>query len=326
VELADPVRYARTGAPPFLILHGRADTSIPPDQSRYLFDAPVNFGNQVTLALFENLKHGFLSNPRLAEEHDGEFTIKQSDAAHNAWTFDPAADVISIVRSFLQAHLLVCPEYYRRLVFRCPSFLTFTFIHLALLRRCSMKCDFMAINPTDIPRMRAHSLQHALDTYASEVNKVVSVWREFEDADLDFRPHPKSSTVEEILKHQLLSERRFFAEFLGTSEPASDEVLPDALTIENCCRRIAISAKTRLSFLANQEESWWFAVVPFFDVRRERIWILWRRILHTAHHRTQLTVYLRLLNKPVPSTYGPTSDVSWQGADPTTSVEAASRK
>ena len=37
-------------------------------------------------------------------------------------------------------------------------------------------------------------------------------------------------------------------------------------------------------------------------------------------------VYLRLLGKPVTPTYGPTADVSWTGADPTTSVSAAQRK
>ena len=54
--------------------------------------------------------------------------------------------------------------------------------------------------------------------------------------------------------------------------------------------------------------------------------VFWRRVLHTCHHRTQLTVFLRLLNKPVLSVYGPTSDQTWEGADPTTSVEAAGRK
>ena len=29
---------------------------------------------------------------------------------------------------------------------------------------------------------------------------------------------------------------------------------------------------------------------------------------HLAHHRGQLTVYLRLLGVPVPSVYGPTAD------------------
>jgi hypothetical protein len=46
---------------------------------------------------------------------------------------------------------------------------------------------------------------------------VISVWGEFAVADLSFRPQEKSSTVLEIMKHRLLSERRFFGEFLGAS-------------------------------------------------------------------------------------------------------------
>jgi uncharacterized damage-inducible protein DinB len=33
---------------------------------------------------------------------------------------------------------------------------------------------------------------------------------------------------------------------------------------------------------------------------------------HFAHHRGQLTVYLRLNDRPVPSIYGPTADEGWQ--------------
>jgi uncharacterized damage-inducible protein DinB len=33
---------------------------------------------------------------------------------------------------------------------------------------------------------------------------------------------------------------------------------------------------------------------------------------HLAHHRAQLTVYLRLNDQPVPSIYGPTADEGWQ--------------
>jgi len=167
------------------------------------------------------------------------------------------------------------------------------------------------------------NVQHILDTYESEINKVESVWAAFADADLAYRPHPKSSSVLDILKHQLLSERRFFGEFLGLPEPPASEVLPAEQTVAAFRRRLLELATPRLAVLAAQQESWWFTEVAFFDVRRERIWIFWRRVLHTAHHRTQLTVYLRLLEKPVPSTYGPTADVTWHGADPTHTVEAA---
>src|SRR5438270_9852714 len=36
-------------------------------------------------------------------------------------------------------------------------------------------------------------------------------------------------------------------------------------------------------------------------------------ISHLAHHRGQLTVYLRLNDQPVPSIYGPTADEGWGG-------------
>lgn len=168
-------------------------------------------------------------------------------------------------------------------------------------------------------------MQHALDTYASETNKVYSVWTSFASEDLHFRPHPKSSTVVEIMQHQLLSERRFFGEFLGTPEMPAAEVVPPVRSAQEFAGRLVALAQPRLLFLAGQPSRWWLTHVPFFDVERERVWVFWRRILHTAHHRTQLTVYQRLLNSPVLATYGPTADVTWDGADPTHTAEAASR-
>lgn len=38
-----------------------------------------------------------------------------------------------------------------------------------------------------------------------------------------------------------------------------------------------------------------------------------QNISHLAHHRGQMTVYLRLRDVPVPSVYGPTADEGWQG-------------
>ena len=189
-----------------------------------------------------------------------------------------------------------------------------------------MKYPFSPIRDEQIPRSRVALLQHVLDTYASETNKVISVWAAFVDSDLGYRPHPSSSSVADIMKHQLLSERRFFAEFLGLPEVAADQVLPRRLAVADFSQRLLELALPRLGFMVERDEAWWLTVVPFFDTRRERMWIFWRRVLHTAHHRTQLTVYLRLLGKPVPATYGPTADVSWQGADPTTTVDAASRR
>jgi acetyl esterase/lipase len=109
VKRADPVHYVRAGSPPFLILHGRADTLIPSAQSQYLFDALAAAGNDVTLVLFEKLKHGFFNNPRLAEEDYGAVTVQQSSANRQNTNpvLDPLADIPSMVESFLRSQLFI---------------------------------------------------------------------------------------------------------------------------------------------------------------------------------------------------------------------------
>jgi uncharacterized damage-inducible protein DinB len=182
-----------------------------------------------------------------------------------------------------------------------------------------------AIDAGTIPTADDTAYQHLLDVYASEINKTASVWRALDDGVLDYRPHSKSTSVSDIFKHELLSGRRFFGEFLGVPEPPATAVMPSPITVDACVARLADLARARLPHLAHGSRAWWDAPVPFFDVERTRLWIFWRRVLHTAHHRTQLTVYLRLLDRPVPPIYGPTADVKWSGADPTSSVEAAQR-
>jgi len=182
-----------------------------------------------------------------------------------------------------------------------------------------------AIEPQAVPVAVDPVYQPVIDVYVSEINKVASVWRLFDDGVLDYRPHPKSMCVRDNFKHELLSGRRFFSEFLGLAEPDASTVVPEPITVEACVARLAHLARAPLPGLARQQQAWWEMPVTFFDVERPRVWVFWRRVLHTAHHRTQLTVYLRLLDRPVPPIYGPTADHTWSGADPTTTVEAARR-
>lgn len=179
----------------------------------------------------------------------------------------------------------------------------------------------------DVPRASTSIFQHLVDTYASEVNKVGAVWSELHDDQLDFRPHSRSSSIRQIMSHQILSERRFFAEFIGLTEPPVDALLPsgDAPPVGEYIDRLIALARARLAPLADGDEAFWLTEVPFFDVRRQRIWVFWRRVLHTAHHRAQVGDSLRILNLRVPATYGPTADVTWSGADPTTTLDAARR-
>src|SRR6478735_5752367 len=89
-----------------------------------------------------------------------------------------------------------------------------------------MRYDFIAIPDADVPPVADPAYRHLLGTYASETNKTAAVWRSVPDDRLDFKPHEKVNPIRAILVHQLLSERRFFAQFVGTAEPPAEDVLP----------------------------------------------------------------------------------------------------
>jgi uncharacterized damage-inducible protein DinB len=166
-------------------------------------------------------------------------------------------------------------------------------------------------------------------TYASEANKTASVWRAVPDDLLDFKPHEKTNTIRNILVHQLLSERRFFAQFVGTEEPTVEDLLPpgEKPVVWAYIDKYVWLVKHRLPQLAQGTTAWWLEPRPFFGgLLRQRIWVFWRRVLHTCHHRTQVQSWLRLAgHEPVPAIYGPSGDVKWDEADPTYSLEAAKR-
>lgn len=192
-----------------------------------------------------------------------------------------------------------------------------------------MRYDFVAIPAEEVPVAADPTFQHVVSTYASETNKAVSLWRAIPGDLLDYRPHEKTNTIRAILAHQILSERRFFAQFVGTEEPPVGDLLPpgESPPVSAYIETYLGPAKARLPQLAAATAGWWLEERPFFGgLRRQRIWTFWRRVLHTCHHRTQVQTWLRLAGAPlVPPIYGPSGDVTWDEADPTYSVEAADR-
>ena len=151
-----------------------------------------------------------------------------------------------------------------------------------------------------------HAFDFLLETYDTERLKTLSVWSVFQDADLEFRPAERIRTPHEQMVHQCVSEDTWFKNMLGidTSRPP----LPDPETRLAFLRHYAELSAKRLALLREKPESWFNESAAFFDVPRTRSWILLRRLTHSAHHRAQLVVYLRLLGRPIYSTYGPTAD------------------
>ena len=151
-----------------------------------------------------------------------------------------------------------------------------------------------------------HAFDFLLDTYETERLKTVSLWSVFTDEDLEFRPAQRIRTPREHMIHQCVSEDNWMKNMLAidTGRPA----LPEKETRLDFIRHYAELSGQRLAALREKPEEWWSETAKFFDVDRPKSWIMLRRLTHSAHHRAQLVVYLRLLGRPIYSTYGPTAD------------------
>jgi uncharacterized damage-inducible protein DinB len=145
-----------------------------------------------------------------------------------------------------------------------------------------------------------------IDTYDTERLKTLGVWSQIPDDRMQFRPEPRARSPLEHMVHQCVSEDTWMRTMLGVS--ISRPALPAHETRLAFLEHFAACSAERLACLEGQPDTWFDEPTPFFDVVRSRAWVLTRRFTHSAHHRGQLTVYLRLWGQPLYSTYGPTAD------------------
>ncbi|MEP7306236.1 MAG: DinB family protein [Acidobacteriota bacterium] len=145
-----------------------------------------------------------------------------------------------------------------------------------------------------------------VETYRTERLKTLSVWAQVPVERMLFRPEPRARTPLEHMVHQSISEDVWMRTMLGID--IDKPPLPPTETRGAFLEHYAICSAARLDLLARQPDDWFEQVVSFFDVSRSRAWVLTRRVTHSAHHRGQLTVYLRLWGQALYSTYGPTAD------------------
>ena len=106
VRVASPLTYVRSGAPPFLIMHGLADSSVPHGQSVALYDALAAAGNDVTLRLIDGLPHTFFNRSNL-DELAGPFRmdVRQHPKGGRERRNVERAGVFEVARAFFSKHL-----------------------------------------------------------------------------------------------------------------------------------------------------------------------------------------------------------------------------
>lgn len=133
----------------------------------------------------------------------------------------------------------------------------------------------------------------------------------------DWQPHTKSMTLIQLASHTA-NVLAWVAPTFTTSEydmaSGTDEEDAPATSRAALLERLeANGASARTALLAADQEDfdfvWTFRNGEEVVFSQPRAKIVRTYFLsHLIHHRGQLSVYLRLLNIPVPSIYGPTAD------------------
>jgi uncharacterized damage-inducible protein DinB len=145
-----------------------------------------------------------------------------------------------------------------------------------------------------------------VETYKTERLKTLGVWSQIPDERMQFRPEARARSPIEHMVHQCVSEDTWMRSMLGIA--ISHPALPATETRLAFLQHYAACSAERVALIADRPDAWFEEPTQFFDVVRSRAWVLIRRFTHSAHHRGQLTTYLRLWGQPLYSTYGPTAD------------------
>jgi uncharacterized damage-inducible protein DinB len=138
------------------------------------------------------------------------------------------------------------------------------------------------------------------------------------DSDFNYKPHPKSMSLGRLSGHVAETAGQWASSTLAKDKiemaadqkyepyiPASKDALLKRFDTE--------TAETKAILCdfapARWDENWKFVAggQAWIDDTKYEVWRTWV-INHLAHHRAQLGVYLRLLDKPLPGTYGPSAD------------------
>ena len=102
--------YVTPNAPPFLIMHGLADSSVPHGQSVLLYEALAAAGNDVTLRLIDGLPHTFFNRSNL-DNLAGPFRmdvrqhVKGGPKGGEEQRAVDRAGVFAVARAFFAKHL-----------------------------------------------------------------------------------------------------------------------------------------------------------------------------------------------------------------------------
>jgi len=152
--------------------------------------------------------------------------------------------------------------------------------------------------------------------FDEEIKKTRTMLERVPEDKKDFTPHPKSMPLNKLAPH--VAQLTGFGLVVLTT-PSLDFATAKfpPVPFDSAAQLVKTfdegAAKARTALKNTPDDAWtqpWkltFGDKPIFSGSR---FLAYRQMFmnHLVHHRAQLGVYLRLNEKPVPSTYGPSAD------------------
>jgi uncharacterized damage-inducible protein DinB len=159
----------------------------------------------------------------------------------------------------------------------------------------------------------------ALPDLESEIATTRRVLDRIPEEHFDWKPHAKSMSLGGLATHLATIPFYGVAVLQGEDFDVAAPLPPNppATTRDEILRRFDAMAADLRALLENADDEslrqpWTLRAGERVVFTQPRIGVLRGIVVsHLVHHRGQLSVYLRLLDVPVPSIYGPTADEPW---------------
>jgi uncharacterized damage-inducible protein DinB len=154
-----------------------------------------------------------------------------------------------------------------------------------------------------------------LEELEQEAQTTRRVLERIPEDQMNWKPHPKARTLGELALH-VATVPGSVAEFIASPSPAQvpDFIDPSPPSAAELIPALDESIAKAKQILGDMDDATIMATWRMMDGEREvfalpRVSLLRSIMLnHWYHHRGQLTVYLRQLDIPIPSIYGPSAD------------------
>ena len=164
----------------------------------------------------------------------------------------------------------------------------------------------------EISAEQAHLFVHnvVLGNLKNESRTTRSVLAAVPNSNLDYRPDPFAKTANELLRH-IASADNFFLKSVvdGAFVPGSVRIPDNANTPEKVVEWYEEEYKRNFEAVTKLTGEQLIMTVDFRRLfERPAYTYLLAGLLHTVHHRGQLSIYLRSLGGKVPAIYGESYD------------------